>query len=129
LERHSLETTLVEVKDEKLMTPMYVISLAKPNDRAEKKLRHSEARYRALAGNLNYGICRCSVEGRFLEVNQAMISMLGYGSKEELLSLDIACNPIQDPSQRAQLLGQRRADALANESWNSPRDDCLGDQR
>jgi diguanylate cyclase (GGDEF)-like protein len=41
-----------------------------------------------------------------------MISMLGYGSKEELLSLDIARNPIRDPSQRAQLLGQRRADAL-----------------
>ena len=87
-------------------------ALRDQRDRAEKKLRHSEARYRALAGNLNYGICRCSVEGRFLEANEAMISMLGYGSKEELLSLDIACNPIQDPSQRAQLLGQRRADAL-----------------
>jgi diguanylate cyclase (GGDEF)-like protein/PAS domain S-box-containing protein len=83
-------------------------------DRAEKKLRHSEARYRALAGNLNYGICRCSVEGRFLEANEAMISMLGYGSKEELLALDIACNPIQDPSRRAQLLGQRGADALVD---------------
>ena len=87
-------------------------ALRDQRDRAEKKLRHSEARYRALAGNLNYGICRCSAEGRFLEVNEAMTSMLGYGSKEELLSLDIACNPIQDPSQRAQLLGQRRADAL-----------------
>jgi hypothetical protein len=31
-QRHSLETTLVEVKDEKLMTPMYVISLATRND-------------------------------------------------------------------------------------------------
>ena len=81
-------------------------------DRAEKKLRHSEARYRALAGNLNYGICRCGVDGRFLEANEAMISMLGYASKEELLSLDIARNPIQDPSLRAQLLGQRSADAL-----------------
>ena len=35
-QRHSLETTLVEVKDEKLMTPMYVISLAKPNDNPMK---------------------------------------------------------------------------------------------
>jgi PAS domain-containing protein len=54
-------------------------ALRDQRDRAEKKLRHSEARYRALAGNLNYGICRCSVEGRFLEANEAMISMLGYG--------------------------------------------------
>ncbi len=32
-QRHCLETTLVEVKDEKLMTPMYVISLATPNEK------------------------------------------------------------------------------------------------
>jgi diguanylate cyclase (GGDEF)-like protein/PAS domain S-box-containing protein len=83
-------------------------------DRAEKKLRHSEARYRALAGNLNYGICRCSIDGRFLEVNKAMISMLGYSSREELLALDIPCNPIQDPNQGAQLLGRTGADALAD---------------
>ena len=89
-------------------------SLRDQRDRAETKLRHSEARYRALAGNLNYGICRCSVEGRFLEANEAMISMLGYGSKEELLSLDIACNSIQDPSGRAQLLGQRGGDTLVD---------------
>jgi PAS domain-containing protein len=82
-------------------------ALRDQRDRAEKKLRLSEARYRALAGNLNYGICRCSVDGRFLEVNEAMTSMLGYGSREELLALDIACNSIQDPNRRAQLLGQR----------------------
>jgi diguanylate cyclase (GGDEF)-like protein/PAS domain S-box-containing protein len=83
-------------------------------NRAEKKLRHSEARYRALAGNLNYGICRCSIDGRFLEVNKAMVSMLGYSSREELLALDIPCNPIQDPNQGAQLLGRTGADALAD---------------
>jgi hypothetical protein len=31
-QRHCVETTLVEVKDEKLMTPMYVISLAGPSE-------------------------------------------------------------------------------------------------
>ena len=89
-------------------------ALRDQRDRAEKKLRHSEARYRALAGNLNYGICRCGVDGRFLEVNDAMISMLGYGSREELLALDIPCNPIQDPKCRAQLLGRTGTDALAD---------------
>jgi diguanylate cyclase (GGDEF)-like protein/PAS domain S-box-containing protein len=89
-------------------------ALRDQRDRAEKKLRHSEARYRALAGNLNYGICRCSVDGRFLEVNEAMISMLGYGSREELLALDVACNPIQDSNRRAQLLGRTGADALVD---------------
>jgi diguanylate cyclase (GGDEF)-like protein/PAS domain S-box-containing protein len=69
-------------------------------------LRHSEARYRALAGNLSYGICRCDVGGKFLEVNQAMVNMLGYASKEELLSVNLASDLIQDPVKRAQLLGQ-----------------------
>jgi diguanylate cyclase (GGDEF)-like protein/PAS domain S-box-containing protein len=81
-------------------------SLRDERDRAENGLRHSEARYRALAGNLSYGICRCDVGGKFLEVNQAMVNMLGYASKEELLSVNLASDLIQDPVKRAQLLGQ-----------------------
>jgi diguanylate cyclase (GGDEF)-like protein/PAS domain S-box-containing protein len=90
-------------------------------DRAEAKLRHSEARYKALVGNLNYGIFRCSVDGRFLEVNEAVINMLGYRSREELLAQDIACNPIQDPNRRAHLLGRTGADAFGDPieiEWN-----------
>jgi diguanylate cyclase (GGDEF)-like protein/PAS domain S-box-containing protein len=82
-------------------------------DRAEKDLRRSVARYRALVGNRSYGICRCSLNGRFLEVNEAMIRMLGYGSKEELLAQNLAQDMIQDPDRRAKLLGQSGADALA----------------
>jgi len=70
-------------------------------------LRHSEARYRALAGNLSYGICRCDLDGKFLEVNEAMVKMLGYASREELLRVNLASDLIQDPVRRAQLLGQQ----------------------
>jgi diguanylate cyclase (GGDEF)-like protein/PAS domain S-box-containing protein len=89
-------------------------ALRDQRDRAEKELRHSQARYRALAGNLSYGICRCGVDGGFLEVNEAMMKMLGYGSREELLALDLARDIIQDPNKRAQLLGQSGADALVD---------------
>ena len=89
-------------------------ALRDQRDRAEKDLGHSEARYRALAGNLSYGICRCSLDGRFLEVNEAMMKILGYGSREELLALDLARDIIQDPGKRAQLLGQSGADAHAD---------------
>jgi len=87
-------------------------ALRDQRDRAEKELRHSQARYRALAGNLSYGICRCSVEGEFLEVNEAVLRMLGYESIEELLALGLMYDIIQDPGRRAQLLGQSGADAL-----------------
>ncbi len=81
-------------------------ALRDERDRAQNGLRHSEARYRALAGNLSYGICRCDLDGRFLEVNEAMVKMLGYASKEELLGVNPASELIQDPAKRAQLLGR-----------------------
>ena len=64
------------------------------------------AQYRALAGNLSYGICRCDVEGAFLDVNQALLTMLRYPSKEELLEVNVAGNIFGDPEKRAQLLGK-----------------------
>src|SRR5260370_40980 len=81
-------------------------ALREERDRAQDRLRHSEARYRALAGNVSYGICRCDLDGKFLEVNEAMVKMLGYASKEELLGVNLASGLIQDPGKRAQLLGQ-----------------------
>ncbi len=81
-------------------------ALREERGRAQNRLRHSEARYRALAGNLSYGICRCDRDGKFLEVNEAMVKMLGYASKEELLGVNLASGLIQDPGKRAQLLGR-----------------------
>jgi diguanylate cyclase (GGDEF)-like protein/PAS domain S-box-containing protein len=75
-------------------------------DRAEKMLKHSDAKYRALIGNLTYGICRCSVDGTFLDVNQALMTMLGYKSRDELLAANHASAVFLDSGTRAQLLGQ-----------------------
>src|SRR5260370_13752435 len=55
-------------------------------DRAETDLRRSEARYRALAGNVSYGICRCGLDGGLLEVNEALIMSLGDKAREQLLT-------------------------------------------
>jgi len=80
-------------------------ALRDERDRAQIGLRHSEARYRALSGNLSYGICRCDLDGKFLEVNQAMVKMLGYSSKEELMAVNLASELIQDLRTRTRLLG------------------------
>jgi diguanylate cyclase (GGDEF)-like protein/PAS domain S-box-containing protein len=80
-------------------------NLRAERDRAEKQLRHSEAHYRALVGNLSYGICRCSADGKFLDVNQTLVTMLGYGSREELLEVNLASDIVSDSRKRAQLLG------------------------
>jgi diguanylate cyclase (GGDEF)-like protein/PAS domain S-box-containing protein len=72
-------------------------------DRVEKALRHSQAHYRALLENPTYGICRFDVDGKFLEVNEALVTMLGYGSKEDLKAANLATDIIRDPTERAQL--------------------------
>ena len=77
-------------------------------NRAEKELRHSEAHYRALAENPTYGICQFDVDGRFLDVNEALVAMLGYGSKEELMAVNLATEIIRDPIERAQLFESYR---------------------
>jgi diguanylate cyclase (GGDEF)-like protein/PAS domain S-box-containing protein len=81
-------------------------SLRHERDRAEKELRRLQAHYRALAGNLTYGICRCDPSGGFLDVNRAMVAMMGYCSKEELLSVNITGDIFSDRKKREQLLGR-----------------------
>src|ERR1700758_2586998 len=56
--------------------------------RHEEALRRSEARYRSLVQSAVYGIYRATVDGRFLDVNPALIQMLGYESVEQVLMLD-----------------------------------------
>lgn len=63
---------------------------------AGKALRHSQSMYRALADNPAYGICRCDARGKLLDVNQALLTMLGYENKEELLVADWAPEIIID---------------------------------
>jgi diguanylate cyclase (GGDEF)-like protein/PAS domain S-box-containing protein len=74
-------------------------------DRAERMLRHSEAQFRALVGNLNYGICCCGIDGKFIDVNPALATMLGYASREELLEMNRSKAMICEPPRLAQLLG------------------------
>jgi diguanylate cyclase (GGDEF)-like protein/PAS domain S-box-containing protein len=57
-------------------------------EEAGKALRHSQSLYRALMDNPAYGVCRCDTEGKYLDVNQALVTMLGYATKEELLAAD-----------------------------------------
>jgi diguanylate cyclase (GGDEF)-like protein/PAS domain S-box-containing protein len=89
-------------------------NLRKERDQTEKRLRHSEARYRALVGNLTYGMCRCSDKGIFLNVNQALVTMLGYSSHEALLAANYATEVLCDPTKRAQLLGSSPGDLTAD---------------
>nr|HEV7952466.1 PAS domain S-box protein [Candidatus Acidoferrales bacterium] len=58
--------------------------------RARQVLRESEARYRLLVENAAYGIFRTAPDGKFLDANNALATMLGYSSPSELLAVNIS---------------------------------------
>jgi two-component system NtrC family sensor kinase len=51
--------------------------------------REAERRYRELFDNIQEGIYVSTPQGRFIEVNDAMVRILGYSSRDEVLQLDI----------------------------------------
>src|SRR5713226_2846085 len=76
-------------KDKEILTFVsQQLASAVEHKRHEEALRGSEARYRSLVQSAVYGIYRSSLEGRFLDVNPALIMMLGYASAEQVLMLD-----------------------------------------
>jgi len=74
--------------------------------RNEEALRRSEARYRSLVQSAVYGIYRSSLEGRFFDVNPALITMLGYDSAEDVVALDPRTDVFLDPSEQARVMGE-----------------------
>ena len=57
--------------------------------RSEEALEKSEALYRQLIETMPDGVYKSSHDGKFIEINPAMVKILGYDSKEELLAIDI----------------------------------------
>jgi two-component system cell cycle sensor histidine kinase/response regulator CckA len=71
--------------------------------RHEEALRRSEARYRSLVQSAVYGIYRSDMQGRFLDVNPALIAMLGYDSPEQVVELDPAREVFLNPEEHERL--------------------------
>lgn len=70
----------------------------------EQALRRSEARYRELVENTTYGVCQANCKGEFIDVNPALVGMLGYSSKEELMAVNLSTDIYCRPEDRLRLL-------------------------
>ena len=96
-------------KDKELLTFVArQVASAVELKRNELALRRSEARYRSLVQSSVYGIYRSSLEGRFLDVNPALIAMLGYTSAEEVLLLDPEKDVFAQPEEHERLIEEFR---------------------
>lgn len=66
----------------------------------EAKLKSSKESYQRLFKHVGCGVFVSSKQGRFLDVNPALLKMLGYQDKEEFLSLDLARDVYLSPEDR-----------------------------
>ena len=77
-----------------------------PRRHAERALRRSGADYRAIVEQATSGIYRSSVEGRFLKVNPALVTMLGYETEAQVLALELDRDVYVDSGERARVILQ-----------------------
>jgi PAS domain S-box-containing protein len=129
-------------------TKKNIASLLDMTDRvkAERALRDSDRRYRALFEESSHALYTVTLDGRLIDCNQAMLDLFGY-SKEEMLKSNIArlyANPLdrkkleRDIRKHGVLRDRetrfRRKDGteisclLSASFWNSGADQVLGYQ-
>jgi PAS domain S-box-containing protein len=66
----------------------------------------AEERYSSLFNHMHEGVFVSTPEGKIVECNEAFVRMLGYGSKEEILKLDVAQSLYVDPENREKFLSE-----------------------
>ncbi len=108
LKSYSADTRLGDRDKQVLSLISQQVAATFEHKRSEQALRQSEVRYRSLVQTAVYGIYRASLEGQFLDVNPALIAMLGYSSALEVLSLDPEKDVFVDPAEYARLVDEFR---------------------
>ena len=96
-------------------TPRRVLCVSRDVEqrhRAEEALRRSEERYRLLFLRAAHGIFRTNPEGVFIDVNPALVKMLGYESQAELLALNMSTAVYRDAAERANVVARLAAGDL-----------------
>lgn len=80
---------------------------------AEVAIAIGENKYRNLFEKMVDGVYKSSHEGKFIEVNPALVKMLGYDTKEELLAIDIKSQLYFNPDDRDEAIEQDNKDGLS----------------
>src|SRR6202521_2075547 len=68
--------------------------------------REAERRYRELFDSIQEGLFFATPDGRFMDVNDAMVRMLGYASRDELLRSDVGPHLYPAPAARERFLSR-----------------------
>jgi diguanylate cyclase (GGDEF)-like protein/PAS domain S-box-containing protein len=83
--------------------------------RAEQAVQASEEKYRNIFNYASVGIYQSTRDGRLLTANQALASMLGYESVDDLLPRNLATEVYVDPADREALIASFADTGYASE--------------
>lgn len=100
-------------EDEKLVFLHGIMVDITESKHLEKVLSESVQRYSNLIQNSLDGVYKSTPDGKFLEVNPAMVKMLGYESVEELLNIDIKTELYFEAEERESALLEETREEMA----------------
>jgi|GEM_PF-1421183 PAS domain S-box-containing protein len=81
------------------LTKADLLAKLKQQEKTIYSLKHVDRKYENLFNNSIDGIYKSTPQGKFLEVNMALVKMLGYNSKEDLMEINIGLqlyNKVED---------------------------------
>jgi len=107
-----LSTTIISNENGEAIGMVGVAVDISDRKKSEKLLRESEEKYRNLIETMPDGVYRSTHDGQFVELNNAMVKILGYDSKDELMAIDIKSQLYFEPKDRESLVLNSMPDDL-----------------
>ncbi len=95
-----VESRVSIIRDEDGSVTGYIIVTRDLSERrlAQQMLARTRANYDALVRRAVYGVYRAERNQRVLDANPAMLELLGYDTREEMMALNLALDVYADPS-------------------------------
>lgn len=108
----NVDLTLVAIEYSHQQAIMLIARDCTERKKTETDLQKSELLYRNLVERLPDGIYKSTHDGKFIEVNPAMVKMLGYDSREELIAIDIKKDLYFTPEDRESITLQEKNEEM-----------------
>src|SRR5215469_16596167 len=96
IQHYSSRTHFGEREKEVLTFVSHQVASAIERKQSEEAILRSEARYRSLVHSAVVGIYRATLDGRFLDVNPALVAMLGYQAAADFVNLSLQSDVFVD---------------------------------
>ncbi|SFS80232.1 ATP-binding protein [Lutibacter maritimus] len=93
------------------LTKFELLEVVKNQKEQMNELKQEYTKYKNWFENSIDGFYRSSVDGYFIDVNLALVKMLGYQSKEELLQVDIISQIYFNTEERQEIIKQDESDS------------------